>query len=144
MNYDKILVELGDFGSWQIIIVLMLWLPFILDGLVTLTASYTALAPEVYRCNIPGCDGPQFEFSDFNKQKMFPSVDQDSTEFSPDKPNFCRYYTPLILDNGTCSQEFSSDILECGSSSSFAHDQDTFIMNSTLVTVMSTSKSGSP
>ena len=134
MNYDKILVELGEFGPWQVIIALLLWLPLILDGWVTMTASYTALAPEAYRCNIPGCDGPQFEFSDFNKQKMFPSLDQASTEFSPDKPNFCRYYKPLILDNGTCSQEFSSDILECGSSSSFAHDQDTFIMNSTLVT----------
>ena len=134
MNFDKVLLELGEFGPWQICITLLLWLPAAIDGMMSLMASYTALVPEAYRCNIPGCDGEQFRFSDFAKQKLFPSFNESSPEYNPGKPNFCRYYKPHILDNGTCSSQFSSDVLECGSSSSFTYDQDTFVMDSTLVT----------
>ena len=89
MDYDDILVELGEFGPWQvsitsiIIIVIsfsfaaiipniitainiiiiiifpqmmvtaMLWIPGLVDGIMTLVASYTSLQPKAYRCNIP-------------------------------------------------------------------------------------------
>ena len=86
MDYDDILVELGEFGPWQvsitsiIIIVIsfsfaaiipniitaiiiiifpqmmvtaMLWIPAVVDGIMTLVASYTSLQPKAYRCNIP-------------------------------------------------------------------------------------------
>ena len=109
MDYDKILTELGEFGPWQIYISILLWLPAAMDGMVTMTASYSALVPEVFRCNIPNCDGPQFGFSDFEKQKLFPSFDNSSSEYSPNKPDYCRYYKPHTLDNGTCF--FSSDVV---------------------------------
>ena len=89
MNYDKILVELGEFGPWQIVITLLLWLPAAVDGVMTLIASYTSLVPEAYRCNIPDCDGPGFGFSDFPKQNLFPSFSKSSTEYNKETPNYC-------------------------------------------------------
>ena len=107
MDYDKILTELGEFGPWQINISILMWLPAIIDGMMTMTASYSALAPNVFRCNIPDCDGPQFGG-----------------------------YEPRVLDNGTCFFS-SDDIVTCDSSSTFTYDQDTFVMKSTLVTEFS-------
>ena len=127
MNYDKILVELGEFGPWQIVITLLLWLPAAVDGVMTLIASYTSLVPEAYRCNIPDCDGPGFGFSDFPKQKLFPS-------FNEVTPNYCQYFSPLVLANGSCSSNLSSDVLQCSSSSDFTYEKDSFVMSSTLVT----------
>ena len=87
MDYDDILVELGEFGPWQVSITIimsiviftititiiitaiitvfiititsqmmvtaMLWIPAVVDGIMTLVASYTSLQPKAYRCNIP-------------------------------------------------------------------------------------------
>ena len=94
MDYDDILVELGEFGPWQvsitsiivigksvsfaaiipititaidiiIIIIIpqmmvtaMLWIPAVVDGIMTLVASYTSLQPKAYRCNIPVSRSP--------------------------------------------------------------------------------------
>ena len=136
MDYDKILTELGEFGPWQINISILMWLPAIIDGMMTMTASYSALAPNVFRCNIPDCDGPQFGYDDFATEKLFPSFDIASLEYKPDKPDYCSYYEPRVLDNGTCL--FSSDdIVTCNSDSTFTYDQDTFVMKSTLVTEFS-------
>ena len=41
MDYDKILTELGEFGPWQIDISILLWLAAAMDGMVTMTASYS-------------------------------------------------------------------------------------------------------
>ena len=89
MDYDDILVELGEFGPWQVsitsiiiivrsisfaailtivitaiksiitiiipqmMVTAMLWIPAVVDGIMTLVASYTSLQPKAYRCNIP-------------------------------------------------------------------------------------------
>ena len=78
----------------------MLWLPAILDGLMTMAASYTSLPPEAYRCNIPvswnwenclltplqGCDDTDnFNFSAFPVDHLFPNK-------SSGKPDFCKYF----------------------------------------------------
>ena len=128
------LLGIGECGLWQISITLMLWLPAIIDGVMTLMASYTALVPQVYRCNIPECDGPAFGFKDFPKENLFPSFDKNSSEFNPNAPDFCSYYRPRP-ENGTCSSsKFSSDVVQCGSNSTFAYDEETFVMKTTLVT----------
>jgi hypothetical protein len=41
MNYDKILEELGEFGPWQLIPVILLWFPSIASGIFVLTYSFT-------------------------------------------------------------------------------------------------------
>ena len=37
MDYDDCLEELGEFGPWQITITLLLWIPVVIDGIMTLT-----------------------------------------------------------------------------------------------------------
>ena len=41
MNYDDILEELGELGPWQILHLLLLWLPVCASGVWTLTYSIT-------------------------------------------------------------------------------------------------------
>ena len=41
MNYDDILEELGELGTWQILNLLLLWLPSIASGIFVLTYSFT-------------------------------------------------------------------------------------------------------
>ena len=41
MNYDDILEELGELGPWQILHVLLLWLPPMAGGIIVLTYSFT-------------------------------------------------------------------------------------------------------
>jgi hypothetical protein len=41
MQYDLILEELGEFGPWQLIPVILLWLPSIASGIFVLTYSFT-------------------------------------------------------------------------------------------------------
>ena len=41
MNYDDILEELGELGPWQILHLLLLWLPVCASGAWTLTYSIT-------------------------------------------------------------------------------------------------------
>ena len=37
MDYDDCLVELGEFGPWQMTITLLVWIPPLVDGIMTLT-----------------------------------------------------------------------------------------------------------
>ena len=122
MDYDECLVELGEFGPWQITITLLVWIPAMVDGIMTLTryftilvttnnltlllsSSYTTLAPDAYRCNIPGCDDVQnFEFSDFPPNLLFPSLANLNGSEPPDHPNYCDYYKPEISADGSCLQ----------------------------------------
>jgi len=133
MNFNKILEELGEFGPWQIYITLLLWLPAIIDGMMTMMASYSALLPEIFRCNIPECDGNEFSVEDYANEQLFPSFDNTSAEYNPDNPNFCRYYQPRPLSNGTCVFS-SSNTVECDISSNFTYDPGNFVMKSTIVT----------
>ena len=122
MDYDECLVELGEFGPWQITTNLILWIPVVINGMMLLTryliifvttknlifllpSSYTTLGPDSYRCNIPGCDDDQnFEFSDFPPNLLFPSLANLNGSEPPDHPNYCDYYKPEISADGSCLQ----------------------------------------
>ena len=41
MNYDDILLEIGELGPWQIGHLLALWLPAIASGIFVLTYSFS-------------------------------------------------------------------------------------------------------
>ena len=41
LDYDDILEELGELGPWQILHVLLLWLPPMAGGIIVLTYSFT-------------------------------------------------------------------------------------------------------
>ena len=82
-------------------ITFLVWIPAVLDGIMTLTSekdvlfpvlssgSYTALEPTAYRCNIPSCDDPQdFNFLDFPPDLLFPSLAENSSGST----DYCHYY----------------------------------------------------
>ena len=124
MDYDDCLVELGEFGPWQITITLLVWIPPLVDGIMTLTryikiitvrfknlfliftsSSYTALAPPAFRCNIPGCEEKEnFTFYDFTPELLFPSLANLNGSDPPDHPNYCDYFKPVIAADGSCLQ----------------------------------------
>ena len=125
MDYDDCLVELGEFGPWQMTITLLVWIPPLVDGIMTLTryiniinarfknlthfhfhsSSYTALAPSAYRCNIPGCEEKEsFTFQDFTPELLFPSLANLNGSDPPDNPNYCDYFKPSSAANGSCLQ----------------------------------------
>ena len=131
MDYDECLEELGEFGPWQITITLLVWIPAVVDGIMTLTryiiiiittikvknltliftSSYTTLAPPAYRCNIPGCeDKENFTFYDFTPELLFPSLANLNGSDPPDNPNYCDYFKPSSSANGSCLQVTSCGI----------------------------------
>lgn len=62
-NFDQILEHIGDFGAWQILLIVLLWIPPLTGGVIVLLSSFTALEPKALRCRQP-CDGLQAQFQD--------------------------------------------------------------------------------
>ena len=139
MDYDDCLVELGEFGPWQMTITLLVWIPPLVDGIMTLTryiniinarfknlthfhfhsSSYTALAPSAYRCNIPGCEEKEsFTFQDFTPELLFPSLANLNGSDPPDHPYYCDYFKPTSAANGSCLQvtSWSCFLFKCNHS----------------------------
>ena len=52
MNYDDILEELGELGPWQILHLLLLWLPVCASGVWTLTYSITGKYVKYFTAHI--------------------------------------------------------------------------------------------
>ena len=126
MDYDACLEELGECGLWQITLTLLLWIPPVVDGMMTLarctkivnkyltlifSSSYTTLIPDAYRCNIPNFDDPEnFKFEDFRPELLFPSLANLNGSDPPTHPNYCDYFKPqrnvtnffTDADNQTC------------------------------------------
>ena len=126
MDYDACLEELGEFGLWQITVTLLVWIPPVVDGMMTLTrstkvvnmfltlifsSSYTTLIPDAYRCNIPDCDDPEnFKFDDFKPELLFPSLANLNGSEPLTHPFYCNYFKPqrdlnnvfTDADNQTC------------------------------------------
>lgn len=139
MDYDKILEQIGEFGPWQKTNSILLWIPALISGMNVIVSSFSVLPPVAFRCNIPHCDGDDFQFGDYDPDELFPSLRNGSSDYDVDNPNYCRFYSPKIVagngtDNTTCSKtEFDHDtILECGPGSMYVYDK--FEMDSTVVT----------
>ena len=143
MDYDECLVELGEFGPWQITITLLVWIPVVVDGIMTLTgykniiitnkvknltlisSAYTTLEPPAYRCNIPSCEEKEdFTFSDFSPQLLFPSLANLNGSDPPDHPNYCDYFKPTSVANGSCLQVTSWDCFHFKDNHSWPPDND--------------------
>ena len=50
-DYDEFVAEIGEFGLWQKIICLLLWIPAMAGGVHVLMYSFTGLSPTNYRFN---------------------------------------------------------------------------------------------
>eukprot|EP00091_Calanus_sinicus_P001516 TRINITY_DN11517_c0_g1_i1.p3 TRINITY_DN11517_c0_g1~~TRINITY_DN11517_c0_g1_i1.p3 ORF type:complete len:167 (+),score=43.93 TRINITY_DN11517_c0_g1_i1:45-503(+) len=129
MDYDSVLAEIGEFGRWQQSIIVLLWIPPMMAGVHNLLFVFTGLTPKNgFRCQIPGCDDDEFEFSDFPADLLFPP-DPDGD------PDYCRFYMPSFTDqqNTTCSlTDFGSQSVKCPPGGKFVFND--FEFEETLVT----------
>jgi len=138
MNYDLILEELGEFGAWQKMVAVLLWLPAIIDGVEIMLASVTGLSPNQLRCKYDLCNNDDGSFfpeydSDFENNdnilyKFYPKKD-DAPDFcshyqiQPDADGFCDFENPTIWTNVT---------KKCGTDSTYYYDK--FDMDNSYIT----------
>ena len=103
MNYDKILLELGEFGPWQRTNTFLLGIPFFVAGMNIILTSFTVMEPRNgFRCKIMQCDGPNFKFCDFSAEEIFPSMDPNNKEnYNPINPIYCETYQHYQVE-GKC------------------------------------------
>ena len=103
MDYDNILLELGEFGRWQQINALILWIPAIAGGMNILIAAMAVLEPRAFRCKSE-CDVDGFTYSDFPIEELIPSLDKQNSNYDKDKdPDYCvRYVGTLSPDGKHC------------------------------------------
>ena len=135
MDYDKVLLELGEFGPWQQRNALMLWLPAMADGINILIAAFVMSAPERFRCRNT-CDGEgDFSWdlpSNLTEEQLFPSLDEDYIFYKKDsKPDYCQYYDTYLDSSGLCTVNKSAPILKCKKGADFSYEE--FYMDSTIV-----------
>jgi len=106
VNFDSVLVDIGEIGRWQVMVCLLCWIPPFFGGVHVLMFSFTGLEPSNgFRCKIPDCDGSEFGFNDFGD-----IFERDSDG----EKDYCTYkqYTKTdqgCVFNGTGYQRCSSD-----------------------------------
>ena len=136
MNFDTILIHLGEFGPWQRRNNLLLWLPLIGSGVNVMVAALAVMAPRHgYRCR-NSCDVT----GDFTWQvpghapgDIFPSLDVNSSFYSPDSPDYCQHYMAIPAGDGGDSCTFNrSHIIHCRAGDDFAYEH--FEMERTVAT----------
>ncbi|XP_066993627.2 solute carrier family 22 member 2 [Anabrus simplex] len=123
MDLDELLVELGQFGRYQIIIYLYLSVPVIFSSIFVITYVFTA--GEVhYRCRIPECDEPAAKYYPIPEWISYSSGWE---EFEGERvPRRCDRYEPAssnytwrepkmrALDESTCPAKlFSRKLIPC-------------------------------
>ena len=123
MNFDEILLELGEFGPWQRRNNLLLWLPSLSAGASFLIAAFSVLGPRKgFRCRNQ-CDGETLHWQDpgYNLSDLFPSLDNSSVEFNPESPDYCRNYL-ATRDGVTGECVFDkSEIVQCKHGADFVY-----------------------
>ena len=133
MDYDHILLDLGEFGPWQRRNTLLLGIPFFVAGLTLVIPSLAVMEPRNgFRCKIEACDGQDFKYRDFAPEEMFPSLDpNNSARYNPDQPNYCENY-PAVLKDGQCIFNPKGAPVGCKSDSEFVYAA--FQMEETIAT----------
>ncbi|KAJ8921588.1 hypothetical protein NQ315_010493 [Exocentrus adspersus] len=96
-SLDSILVELGDFGKYQIYVFVMVCIPIVLHSSVHVAYVFTAMDLN-YRCEIPECDqGSQI----YEPPWLINAVPH--TQGIPNKCNMFQYNSSFTQNETTCS-----------------------------------------
>nr|CAD7399801.1 unnamed protein product [Timema cristinae] len=80
MDLDKVLVELGQCGRFQITNYILICLPIIFSAMFTLTFVFTA-GDVAYRCKVPECDTVDPEYA---PECKVPECDTVDPEYAPE------------------------------------------------------------
>ncbi|XP_036325811.1 organic cation transporter protein-like [Rhagoletis pomonella] len=91
---DAILIRLGEFGRFQIVILVLTCLPVLFNAVSSITYIFTA-ANVAHRCNITECDGPQSPYEEPWTKYAIPAKTRELDQ--------CRRYAPKAITNWTRS-----------------------------------------
>ena len=97
-DYDEFVAEIGEFGLWQKIICLILWVPAIAGGIHVLMYSFTGLSPSQFKCEISDCNATNYDGYIWENEEETQS---------------CEYYEAVKDDNGLCARSNVSVIKTC-------------------------------
>ena len=132
MNFDSILLQLGEFGPWQRKNNLLMWIPSAAAGVNVLIAAFAVMGPRNgFRCRNQ-CDGNVLHWEEpgYTASDIFPSFDSSSPDFDPENPDYCRNY--LAIKDGDSCLFNKSEIVKCKHGDDFVYA--TFEMDKTVAT----------
>ena len=139
MDYDKLLLKIGEFGRWQRKSLLYLLVPIFVAGIVNQVIPFTVLMPETVSCNIRCQKFVTPSGKPITKREAFSALNplgNNSTDFFA-KPKFCTVVKFTRIDNVTCTIENSvvpKETYVCDESSDYFWDRESFLMKSTVIT----------
>ena len=132
MNFDSILLQLGEFGPWQRRNNLLMWIPSAAAGVNVLIAAFAVMGPRNgFRCRNQ-CDGNVLHWEEpgYTASDIFPSFDSSSPDFDPENPDYCRNY--LAIKDGDSCLFNKSEIVKCKPGDDFVYAA--FEMDKTVAT----------
>ena len=96
MDYDKILLKLGEFGWWQKKKFFWLCIPAFVGGMIVLTTAFTAKIPKEFVCFDAECDTfePTNLIDGFLKEKTLLNDKEDNCLALPltkDESSMCSH-----------------------------------------------------
>ncbi|XP_014093801.3 organic cation transporter protein [Bactrocera oleae] len=93
---DAILIRLGEFGRFQIVILILTCLPVLFNAVSSVTYIFTA-GNVAHRCNITECDGPQSAYDEPWVKYAIPMKNSDLDQ--------CQRYAPRAITNWSVTNE---------------------------------------
>ena len=128
MNYDKVLLKIGEFGWWQKKAFLLLMVPEFFGGMVVLTTAFTAKFPIKFVCH-DKCDDPQ---ASVDVDQIL--LDREARNITDDT-NYCIMLPFKKFENNSCGMDDNQDPKEeinCDATSEFKFSD--FGMTSSVIT----------
>ncbi|XP_046556207.1 organic cation transporter protein-like [Haliotis rubra] len=100
MNFDDVLRQLGEFGTYQKWLYVLLCLPSIPQSLQVIQAAVFLFAVPEHRCAIPGLANDTYEIqNDFHEQLINSSIPMTSGYYGDEKYSRCQLYLQTNTSN---------------------------------------------
>ena len=115
MNYDKVLLKIGEFGWWQKKAFLLLMVPAFVGGMVVLTTAFTAKVPAKFVCHVKCEELP----TSVDVDQIL--LDREASNITDDT-NYCIILPVKKFENNSCGMEYNQDPKEefyCDASSEY-------------------------
>lgn len=113
MDFDDMLIELGELGKFQITTYTLICIPVIFAAANSLTYVFTAGVPD-YRCYVPGCEEPNnTEVITSWVQNAIPElVNNPQDNYMPE---YCTRYKRISNNSSSCenAHDFSDQTEKC-------------------------------
>ncbi len=110
-NRGDIFSQIGDFGTWQFRLLVVLSFPTIAAGILGVLHRFTLLKPDSFRCLIPECENPEAKFGDRITPGFGDRIKPDffclkpvfNDSFLEDDDEEINCYNQTFLDFETCN-----------------------------------------